>query len=185
MILAVEVAVGLEAILNAGATVIAPWTAESPDRGVGLGPGNMMLRQEAGPDDPPAAKALIPHANHHRLVSRLPIKLHMLIPYHHHLTLLIHNMVLLGPTSLLRLRNIPVGHPRSRPWPFHHLVLVSILSILQPFLLLSLVLCLHLHLHHLVVLYLLDSIISLLPILVGSMVPGALLAAETGDRRLI
>lgn len=189
MILAAAVEAAAElAISSADATAIVPWTAEGPGRGVGLGQVNVRLgtdrRREAVPDDPRVAKALIPRDNHHRrnrLISRLPIKLHMLIPLPHTLTM--HRMVSLGLTSLAHLHNTPAGHlphpHRSQPWPSPHLVLASTL---QLFLLLSLdLLCLFLPVSP----CLLGSITSLLPILGGNMATGGLLEAETGDRRFL
>lgn len=180
MILAAAVEAAAElAISNADATAIAPWTAEAPGHGVGLGQVNVRLgtdrRREAVPDDPPVAKAHIPRNNRHRrnrLISRLPIKLHMLILLPHTLTM--HRMAPLGLTSLPHLHSTPVGH-----LPHPHLVRASTL---QLFLLLSLdLLCLYLPVSP----CLLGSITSLLPILGGNMAPGGLLEAETGDRRFL
>lgn len=194
MVLAVAVEVSAEiAISNADATAIPPWTAEPPDREVGLRPVNVRLgmdrRPEAVPEDPLVAKAHIPRDKHphlsslNSLISHLPTKPHMpkpLLPTLMHSTLF--RRLLFHP----RLHNIPAGHlpyPHiSRTWPF--LRLARALT-LQPFRLLSLDLCPHLQgLQDLQdSLCLQGNITSLLPILVGSMAPhGGLRTAETGDR---
>ncbi|KAJ5148903.1 hypothetical protein N7448_000481 [Penicillium atrosanguineum] len=100
-----------------GVIAIALWTAEPPDRGVGLRLVSVRLgidrRPEAVPADPLAAKAHIPHDKPHHLrnlnslISHLPTKLHMPTPFP--LTPM-HSMPLRRPISLPHLHNTRAGH---------------------------------------------------------------------------